>query len=931
MKKICFRGVSFILAFILTFTSGSVTAIAGNNAAGQLSQKDLVNLNSSDSLMDYNGLMDQLSEIESSTDSDSQDLKSHDTDSSQEENSNFESNESASSEDTSNEVSDDNASAGSGEAGNEDDIADGSSSSDSDNSDLGDDTNSSDSSDNSDTTSSGDASAEDYSGDDSSNNASSGASDISNDAASLYSSLDESNANASNSASSADLKVNSGKEIHKTGKWSYYLDDEGYAHITGYADTDIASLSVPKKLNKYFVVAIEDNAFSDLNNLSSVSIPFYIKTIGSDVFNSDVTIKAYFGAYALKYAKDNNFKYENLSELDFAEGALDLTEIYRASYSMLSELEIEMNRLEASYLSEGCVFYLPPSEELPNGDAFKVVSKQDNGNTVIIYCERALGAEVLDRLVINESDLLPDWENAVFYNDSDNDGYYEEYTTDDMELNDDGSLYLNGLGSFSFSASKESSFSVSGTIFEKEIGSNQKLSIDWEAESTISFTSSVNVDINFAKAKIDKFELSNSLKYELSGSINGKAKKEIPLVKCPVQTTGLETIYFVIKMVLEVDGSISISYSASAEFGVRYVNNGLKPFFSYDLCDTSVEVSVTAKFGISAGLEFSAIGKIVTAGATVGKGIIYEIANSYEGDGAEATISKYYSMNSSVTIKFLKLEWTRSITPLNVVKAYKTISVKKYTVMFSTGKILYPVNDQSVAEGGKLTEPEAIFDNKGNGIQGWYKDKNYTEKWDFAKDKVYESMILYAKWANAYTVTYDYGLDGIKNDKKVVVEGSLVPEIDGAKKQDYKFINWCKDNEYTTIWDFDKDIMPSNDLTLYANYEYIQGYNPWDVETIEGEHVVEDDIEYSTDGFEFTIEESEGEKYAVVTGYTGEGGAVCIPTKTGSGIKVKSISSSALRNNKTITNVKIPNSVSYASGVLAECTNVESVSIPDVI
>lgn len=67
---------------------------------------------------------------------------------------------------------------------------------------------------------------------------------------------------------------------------------------------------------------------------------------------------------------------------------------------------------------------------------------------------------------------------------------------------------------------------------------------------------------------------------------------------------------------------------------------------------------------------------------------------------------------------------------------------------------------------------------------------------------------------------------------------------------------------------------------------------------------------------------------ATVTGYTGKGGAITIPSTLG-GAKVTAIGASAFRGNQTITAVTVPNGVSYiGTYAFLECSNIESVSIP---
>ena len=52
--------------------------------------------------------------------------------------------------------------------------------------------------------------------------------------------------------------------------------------------------------------------------------------------------------------------------------------------------------------------------------------------------------------------------------------------------------------------------------------------------------------------------------------------------------------------------------------------------------------------------------------------------------------------------------------------------------------------------------PEPRYpEREGYTFEGWYKDKDYTNVWDFETDKVLKDTVLYAKWnANRNIVTF---------------------------------------------------------------------------------------------------------------------------------------------------------------------------------
>lgn len=71
------------------------------------------------------------------------------------------------------------------------------------------------------------------------------------------------------------------------------------------------------------------------------------------------------------------------------------------------------------------------------------------------------------------------------------------------------------------------------------------------------------------------------------------------------------------------------------------------------------------------------------------------------------------------------------------------IVTRECTIHFETngGSI---VDDQEIELYGKIKEPKTK--KEGYHVEGWYLDKDLTEKWDFKKDTVKGNMTLYAKW-----------------------------------------------------------------------------------------------------------------------------------------------------------------------------------------
>lgn len=61
------------------------------------------------------------------------------------------------------------------------------------------------------------------------------------------------------------------------------------------------------------------------------------------------------------------------------------------------------------------------------------------------------------------------------------------------------------------------------------------------------------------------------------------------------------------------------------------------------------------------------------------------------------------------------------------------------------------IADQTVQYGEKITKPKTPI-REGYVFEGWYKDINLSEEWDFENDVVQKNMSLYAKWVVAEPV-----------------------------------------------------------------------------------------------------------------------------------------------------------------------------------
>ncbi len=101
---------------------------------------------------------------------------------------------------------------------------------------------------------------------------------------------------------------------------------------------------------------------------------------------------------------------------------------------------------------------------------------------------------------------------------------------------------------------------------------------------------------------------------------------------------------------------------------------------------------------------------------------------------------------------------------------------------------------------------------------GWYKDTDYTYKWNFAQDEVTEDITLYGKWEETTYEVRFYFWNNLPTIVRTGLKvGSLLEETEDLRPTvpDYIFEGWYKDPLFKDPWDFEKDTV-QGDLLLYA-------------------------------------------------------------------------------------------------------------------
>ena len=140
-----------------------------------------------------------------------------------------------------------------------------------------------------------------------------------------------------------------------------------------------------------------------------------------------------------------------------------------------------------------------------------------------------------------------------------------------------------------------------------------------------------------------------------------------------------------------------------------------------------------------------------------------------------------------------------------------------YTITFNTPAGSTTVADQEVAYGAKVTRP-ANPEKEGYTFDDWYKDSSYQTLYDF-NEAVTESMPIYANYEiNSYTVTFDTDGGSTETPQIVTYKGHATRPTTDPEKTGYDFINWYKDSNYETVFDFATEEI-TDETTIYAKFE----------------------------------------------------------------------------------------------------------------
>ncbi len=377
------------------------------------------------------------------------------------------------------------------------------------------------------------------------------------------------------------------EELLEMGEWIYWVKN-GQAVVAGYADKGVTTLSIPARLGGYPVTGIGKEAFSANTALKSIQIPTNVTRIADNAFSglTGLSIKAYHGAYALKYASQAGFNRSVVGThpgVEYAEGLVDLAGLPAGSYSKLSDSSVIFKANEATFLTVGQVVYYPKSAAYPTGLARKIDSITPDGDNLIVTQSQPEWGNAFER-VSGEEGLILDWSNAT---------YAEGVTAGDMT----GSainvppLYLDvNIGGRKLTGSI--GITIDNPTVRYDVG------WQWWGIFRIPDIREVSVSIPITK----KLSVKYGNKAGLDAGRNGQGRlmnrKTISFAKVPAfSVSGAINGYVSLDLVVEVSGYIEISATFKNMLNITYKNGNLSKNVTPISKDVQIQVGAELKVG----------------------------------------------------------------------------------------------------------------------------------------------------------------------------------------------------------------------------------------------------------------------------------------------------------------------------------------------
>ncbi len=246
------------------------------------------------------------------------------------------------------------------------------------------------------------------------------------------------------------------------------------------------------------------------------------------------------------------------------------------------------------------------------------------------------------------------------------------------------------------------------------------------------------------------------------------------------------------------DGSIRTSYSSSTAQTINVTRNDLNT----DWYNTRLEGSSSSfEIGIRENKTY-----ISSAIATTAKIEVNNVFNKLTFDNVQLD-------STPVTIE------KNANGDCVIVKSgseIKNAGSFGYSVVFDSQCGTSVSSNTNVRAGSTVNEPDDPT-REGYVFEGWFKEAECSNRWDFDKDTVNKDTILYAGWSinSGYYVSVTFKVPG-DNDKSIYTrKGSELKSAD-CPVNIYDSSNvWYKDADYTAVWDHINDRV-DKDYVLYG-------------------------------------------------------------------------------------------------------------------
>ena len=177
---------------------------------------------------------------------------------------------------------------------------------------------------------------------------------------------------------------------------------------------------------------------------------------------------------------------------------------------------------------------------------------------------------------------------------------------------------------------------------------------------------------------------------------------------------------------------------------------------------------------------------------------------------------------------------------------------------------------QTIEKGSTVEEPQMML-KEGFVLEGWYKNENFSLKWNFKNDIASSDITLYARWqelpANSRLVTFNANGGFPVPAQQIIVVGEKINMPSAITKTGYTFAGWYSNAGLTNEWNFDEDTISSS-VILYAAWNPISYKVIYDANGGEGSMPDSD--------FSYGVKQKLRDNAFIRTGYTFTGWALFI-------------------------------------------------------